>query len=123
MTKLAFFFLLLIGSSCANASLNSNTIGRRIDIEDAAKLSVGTSNLDDCLKILGAPTLVEQSDGGNQLVLSYEWLRTSGWGIGASVPIHTIGNVSVNYSNSDASPTFVKLIFDKEWQLIEVMQG
>ena len=87
------------------------------------KLSVGKSNLEDCLKILGAPTLVEQSDGGNQFVLSYEWLRTSGWGVGVSVPISGIGKTSVNYSNSDASPTFVKLIFDKEWQLIEVMQG
>ena len=123
MTKLAFFFLLLIGSSCANASLNSNTIGRQIDSKTVAKLSVGKSNLDDCLKMLGAPTLVEQSDSGNQLVLSYEWLKTSGWGAGVSVPIDTIGNVSVNYSNSDTSPAFVKLIFDKDWQLIEVMQG
>ena len=123
MTKLAFFFLLLACSSCANASLNSNTIGRRIGLEDVAKLSVGKSNLDDCLKILGAPTLVEQSDGGNQLVLSYEWLKTSGWGVGASVTLDIIGNVSANYSNSDATPTFVKLIFDEEWQLIEAMQG
>ena len=88
-----------------------------------AKLSVGKSNLDDCLKMLGAPTLVEQSDGGNQLVLSYEWLRTSDWGVGVSVPVNRIVNTSVNYSNSDASPAFVKLIFDKDWQLIEVMQG
>jgi len=123
LTKLAFFFLLLIGSSCANASLNSNAIDRQIDSTALAKLSVGKSNLDDCLKMLGAPTLVEQSDGGNQFVLSYEWLRTSGWGAGVSVPIDTIGNVSVNYSNSDTSPAFVKLIFDKDWQLIEVMQG
>jgi hypothetical protein len=123
LTKLAFFFLLLIGSSCANASLNSNTIGRQIDSKTVAKLSVGKSNLDDCLKILGAPTLVEQSDGGNQLVLSYEWLKTSGWGVGASVIIDTIGNVSANYSNSDTTPAFVKLIFDEDWQLIEVMQG
>ena len=123
MTKLAFFFLLLIGSSCANASLNSNTIGRQIDSKTVAKLSVGKSNLDDCLKILGAPTLVEQSDSGNQLVLSYEWLKTSGWGVGASVTLDIIGNVSANYSNSDATPTFVKLIFDEDWQLIEAMQG
>ena len=123
MTRFAFFFLLLACCSCANASLNSNTIGHRIDLEDVAKLAVGKSNLDDCLKMLGAPTLVEQSDSGNQLVLSYEWLRTSGWGVGASVTIDTIGNVSANYSNSDTTPTFVKLIFDKEWQLIEVMQG
>jgi hypothetical protein len=40
-----------------------------------------------------------------------------------SVPISRIGKASVNYSNSDTAPTFVKLIFDKEWQLIEVMQG
>ena len=73
--------------------------------------------------MLGAPTLVEQSDGGTQFVLSYEWLRISEWGVGASVPIDIIGNVSVNYSNSDTSPAFVKLIFDKDWQLIEVMQG
>ena len=123
MTKFAFFFLLLACSSCANASLNSNAIDRQIDSTALAKLSVGKSNLDDCLKMLGAPTLVEQSDGGNQFVLSYEWLRTSGWGAGVSVPIDTIGNVSVNYSNSDTSPAFVKLIFDKDWQLIEVMQG
>ena len=88
-----------------------------------AKLSVGESNLNDCLKMLGAPTFVEQSDGGDQFVLSYKWLRTSGWGAGMSVPISGIGNTSVNYSNSAATPAFVKLIFDKEWQLIEVMQG
>ena len=123
MTRLAVFFLLLAGSSCANASLNSNAIDRQIGSMAVAKLSVGKSNLDDCLKILGAPTLVEQSDGGTQFVLSYEWLRISEWGVGASVPIDIIGNVSVNYSNSDTSPAFVKLIFDKDWQLIEVMQG
>jgi hypothetical protein len=123
VTRLAFFFLLLASSSCANASLNSNAIDRQIDSMAVEKLAVGKSNLGDCIKMLGAPTIVEQSDGGNQFVLSYEWLRTSGWGVGASVPIDTIGNVSVNYSNSDTSPAFVKLIFDKEWQLIEVMQG
>jgi len=123
LTRLAVFFLLLAGSSCANASLNSNAIDRQIGSMAVAKLSVGKSNLDDCLKILGAPTLVEQSDGGNQLVLSYEWLKTSGWGVGASVIIDTIGNVSANYSNSDTTPAFVKLIFDEDWQLIEVMQG
>ena len=115
--------MLLVGSSCASASLNSNVLDRQIDSTAVAKLSVGKSNLDDCLEILGAPTRVEQSDGGDQFVLSYEWLRTSGWGAGVSVPIDTIGNVSVNYSNSDTSPAFVKLIFDKDWQLIEVMQG
>jgi hypothetical protein len=123
LTKLAFFFLLLVGSSCANASLNSNIIDRQVDFMAVAKLSAGESNLGDCLKMLGAPTLVEQSDGGNQFVLSYEWLKTSGWGVGVSVPISRIGKASVNYSNSDTAPTFVKLIFDKEWQLIEVMQG
>jgi len=123
LTKLAFFFLLLAGSSCANASLNSNIIDRQVDFMAVAKLSAGESDLDDCLKMLGAPTLVEQSDGGNQFVLSYEWLKTSGLGVGVSVPISRIGKASVNYSNSDTAPTFVKLIFDKEWQLIEVMQG
>ena len=88
-----------------------------------AKLSIGESDLDDCIKMLGAPTLVEQSDSGNHVVVSYEWLRTSGWRIGVSGQISRIGNTSVNYQNSDTSPSFVKLIFDKEWQLIEVMQG
>lgn len=115
--------MLLVGSSCANASLNSNVLDRQIDSTAVAKLSVGKSDLGDCLEILGAPTRVEQSDGGDQFVLSYEWLRNSGWRAGVSVPISGLRNASVNYSNSDASPAFVKLIFDKEWQLIEVMQG
>tara|TARA_X000001036_G_scaffold437383_1_gene482587 strand:+ start:752 stop:1123 length:372 start_codon:yes stop_codon:yes gene_type:complete len=123
LAKFALFFMLLIGSSCANASLNSNVLDRQIGSIAVAKLAVGKSNLGDCLEILGAPTRVEQSDGGNQFVLSYEWLRNSGWRAGVSVPISGLRNTSVNYSNSDASPAFVKLIFDKEWQLIEVMQG
>ena len=112
-----------MSSSCANASLNSNSVGRRINSDVVQQLEVGESNLSDCLLVLGAPTLVGQSDDGTQFVLSYEWLRTAGWKVGVSVPLSDFINTSVNYANSDSSPNFVKLIFNNDWRLIKVLQG
>jgi hypothetical protein len=123
LTKFAIIFTLLIYGSCANTSFSSSTVDRRISPDNVALLAVGEADLTICLDILGAPTHVEQSENGAEFILSYEWWRLGGWKVGVSVPISKAVNSSINFTSTNNTPSFVKLIFNGDWRLIKVMQG
>lgn len=123
MIKRAIFFLLLLCGSCANASLNSSIDGRAVPLSGLQALHSGESNLTQCLQLLGAPAKVKASENGKQFILSYEWQKLSGWEAGLALPLGGNVDASLNFTTSDTSPEFVKLIFDERWLLIEIMQG
>lgn len=108
--------------SCAGLNFQS----QRHDLEPPARvvqaIRPGQVDLEFCLAELGAPTLVERSEDGHRHVLTWAWQEQEGWGFFLSAPVGD-SSVSFNWADLENQPNFLRLFFDRDWQLVDVAQG
>ncbi len=85
-------------------------------------LRAGRSTLDQCLRLLGAPLLVQRGPGRSTELL---WASTDqgGWGFSISFNIFRFANPSFSYQGSDGAAEALRLRFDSKWRLVEKSRG
>lgn len=117
--------LLLLLIFCSSSSCVSVQYGReRLDLppteEAIASLVPGTTQLQECLDLLGAPKVVEPTQTGERLTLAWVWNAGSGWGFGVSVPLGEQVNASFQYDDVQSDLPRLQLRFDGEGVLQSV---
>lgn len=123
VTRTAAVLALTLSSfSCAGLSFQN----QRTNLEPPARvvqaIRPGEVDLHFCLAQLGAPTFVERSEDGGQHVLTWAWNEQGGWGFFLSAPVGDT-SASFNWSDQQNQPNFLRLFFDRSWQLVDVAQG
>ncbi|MDP7062328.1 MAG: hypothetical protein QF489_05270 [Planctomycetota bacterium] len=110
--------LLVCCVSCASVNFANKRFNTAPDRHAVEAVVPGSSNLTKCLEQLGAPTSVARSDDGQQYVLTWSWLDQFDWGFSVSVPVGD-QSASFNWKDSEADTQYVRLFFDRNWQLID----
>jgi hypothetical protein len=93
--------------------------------EALQRLEVGTTELDACLELFGAPLWVQeqpQTDGQGAL-LAYGWYASRNLGLRVSVPVSDYYSASFDYDQIDARMQGLVLFFGPDWKLAKWRTG
>ena len=111
------------GPGCITAQFSSARLNQRPALESTRLLTSGTTSLQECLDLLGAPTSVLRDQQGHGRILSWEWDDTSQWALTFSVPLVDAFSGSFQYGNENRLPNRLKLEFNSDWILVDVLEG
>jgi len=118
----ALLALLALSSSCVSASWNRATWQRPAARDVVAGLPRSGIGLQECLDLLGAPTLVfEHRVHG--LTLAYAWVQDRRFGGTVSVPLGDRESASFSYATARAGAYALVLWLDESWVLEDWREG
>lgn len=115
--------LLLPCLSCAGFNRTHRRVDTAPPLTELKALSKEHADLTRCLDRLGPPTLVERSQDEKQFVLTWTWDEQDAWGFFFSIPTGTNFSPSLNWTDAENQPQFVRLFFDSNWTLVDIAQG
>jgi hypothetical protein len=108
---------------CLSAHFSTARLNFEPSIEAKGNLNPGSTNLQQCLDLLGAPTSVLRDQQGHGRILSWEWDYTRQWAMAFSVPLIDAFSGSFQYGNEHRLPKRLKLEFNSDWILVDVLEG
>lgn len=114
--------LLLPGLGCAGVSFHHERIGMEPPTRVVQSIRPGQIDLHTCLAKLGAPTQVERSEDGERFVLTWSWEEQEDWGFFLALPLGD-ASPSLNWADEARQPHYVRLFFDRNWQLVDMALG
>jgi hypothetical protein len=118
----ALCLFLLSTTGCISAHFSTARLNYEPPLNAKEQLVAGTT-LQKCLELLGAPTSVLRDQQGHGRILSWEWDYTSQWAMTFSVPLVDLFSGSFQYGNEDRLPKRLKLEFNSDWILVDVLEG
>ncbi|MEM7518378.1 MAG: hypothetical protein AAF368_15830 [Planctomycetota bacterium] len=112
--------LALTLSSCLSFEYRRDRALEPIDEARLESLQSGSSDLTECLRVLGAPYEVWERPDGFAVV--YAFREAHGWSLSGSIDLDP-GNASLDYSRAAQDYDGVVLQFDVDAQLVEKRRG
>lgn len=85
------------------------------------QLVAGESDLETCLRTLGAPLVVRED--GEGAWLAWGWAERHGWSLTISVPVAESANASLRYGRRLDGLEGAVLFFDSDWTLVAKRRG
>lgn len=85
------------------------------------QLVAGESDLETCLRTLGAPLVVRED--GEGAWLAWGWAERRGWSLTISVPVAESANASLRYGRRLDGLEGAVLFFDSDWTLVAKRRG
>ena len=116
---------LLFCGGCVRFNYQRISSGEPVHPHLLSRLQTEGTTLGDCLRTLGAPTIVFSSDGDSTTTLAWTWLNELGVSVRASYPFAEVRAASPNFTfeGNVADMKGVIAIFDRDWQLVTIRQG
>jgi hypothetical protein len=112
--------LALMASGCTIANVGELRWEQAPDPNVVAKLEPGVHDLQDCMNLIGAPLEVQKDEDELRRVLTWHWMDSLNWNFSVSVPIAD-QSASYQYGRNKRKVQQLQLIFDSDWQLLEVL--
>ena len=112
--------LTLTAPGCTIANAGKLRWEQAPDPRAVAKLEPGAHDLQDCMDLLGAPLEVQKDEDGLRRILTWHWMDALNWNFSVSVPIAD-QSASYQYGRNEHKVEQLQLVFDGEWQLLEVL--
>jgi len=121
----AWWLPLLLLSGCVGFHWERDTRFERVPQELCDRLHPGSSQLDECLAILGAPLWVWETaeSGAPGAVLAYGWFRADDRLFRVSFPLTQHAKGNFDYKLVDGSLHGLVLFFDEQWTLQRWRRG
>jgi len=111
----------LLGGGCLSVTWRREHRFQRPPRGSLAKLEPGTSDLADCLALLGAPLFVYETPDG--FAIAYGGLATTDRGASATLPLSRSVDASFSMRDVDRRLRGAVLFFDEDYRLMIVRRG
>ena len=110
---------LALGTGCLQAGWRHDSRYEPIPKAALGALEARRTELDECLRLFGAPLWVWEHDQGGEhgAVLAWGWFDERDFGLQFSLPLSDYASVSFDYANVDQRMHGLVLFFDQDWRL------
>ncbi len=120
--RLIAIALPLLVSSCVSFTYERHSTHEPVALEAIGELEIGTSDIGEAMRLLGAPLYVWEGVGG-AVVLAYGSENRKEVGFQISLPLFDRTNASFNYDDVSSKLEGFVLVFDPELNLKIVRAG
>jgi hypothetical protein len=111
--RIALLLLALAPAGCVRLQYTHAHVGEPLPPGIENELRIGTDRLGDCLRRLGAPTLV-YGDEIEGISLAWAWTHVEGWGLNVSYSFSDFASVSASYDDDGTETWGLFLTFDAD---------